>query len=50
MLNFAGSIEVGVLIAGFCAAGVLPSVWALHASIGKLQAILEREIAEVEQA
>ena len=48
MLNFAGSIEVGVLIAGFCAAGV--AVWAWHASIGKLQAILEREIAELEQA
>ena len=35
MLNFAGSIEVGILIAGFCAAGV--AVWAWHASIGKLQ-------------
>jgi hypothetical protein len=41
MLNFAWSIEVGVLVAGFCAAG--GAVWAWYTSIGKLQTILERE-------
>jgi hypothetical protein len=41
MINFAWSIEVGVLVAGLCAAGV--ANWAWHASIGKLQAIVERE-------